>query len=270
MTTSINNSSTSFFILANTEASKLKGLAFIVTLVFKSLRCVLVFKMMAKKLRVPDAPGGIRFCTACDKFRKVSEFPTGPRRFSCKMHMWATAGKKAKAKRMADTNKRIMFRLWGKAYDDCKRLNIAWRTLDDIDAQPKNRAHISITQREIEQLLGMATAMATDYSSTEVQGGPMEFAKGIAVVPVNPKEVLSISNAALVPNTTKRQLFRSWKQDGLEGYINHFHEAESNTKRVFRPSQEQIEWIQSPINSVIGSGCVIDQSSCKGFEVSEQ
>jgi hypothetical protein len=257
MTTSISNSSTSFFILANTKASKLKGLAFIVTLVFKSLRCVVVFKMMAKKLRVPDAPGGIRFCTACDGFRKVSEFPTGPRRYSCKMHMWATAGKKAKAKRMADTNKRIMFRLWGKAYDDCKRLNIAWGTLDDIDAQPKNRAHISITQREIEQLLGMATAMGTDFS-TEVQGDPMEFAKRIAVVPVNPKEVLSIFNAALVSNTVKRQLFRSWKLDGLEGYIHNFQEAVSKTRRVFRPSQEQIEWIQTPIESIIGSDCVSD------------
>jgi hypothetical protein len=254
MTTSIDNSSTSFFILANAEASRLTGLAFIVTLVFKSLRCVLVFKMMVKKHRVPDAPGG-RFCTGCDGFRPVSEFPTGPRRYSCKMHMWTTAGKKAKAKRMADTNKRILFRLWGKAYDDSKRFNRAWKTLDDIDSQPNNQAHISVTQREIEQLLGMATAMATDYSSMEVQDDPMEFAKRIAVVPVNPKEGLSLSNAALVPNTVKRQLFRAWKLEGLEGYTKLFHEAEcsaaSRTKCVFRPSHKQIEMMQAKMNSIL-------------------
>jgi hypothetical protein len=251
MTTSIDNSSTSFFILANAEASRLTGLAFIVTLVFKSLRCVLVFKMMVKKLRVPDAPGG-RFCTGCDGFRPVSEFPTGPRRYSCKMHMWTTAGKKAKAKRMADTNKRILFRLWGKAYDDSKRFNRAWRTPDGIDAHTtSNHAYISITQREIEQLL----CMATSYSSMAVYDHPMEFAKRIAVVPVNPKEGLSLSNAALVPNTVKRQLFRAWKLEGLEGYTKLFHEAEcsaaSRTKCVFRPSHKQIEMMQAKMNSIL-------------------
>jgi hypothetical protein len=172
--------------------------------------------------------------------------------------MWTTAGKKAKAKRMADTNKRIMFRLWGKAYDDSKRFNRAWRTLDGIDAHTSNHAahtsnhaYISITQREIEQLL----CTATNYSSMAVYDHPMEFAKRIAVVPVNPKDVLSLSNAALVSNTVKRQLFRSWKLDGLEGYTNLFHEAEcsaaSSTNCVFRPSQEQIEMMQERMNSIL-------------------
>jgi hypothetical protein len=152
---------------------------------------------------------------------------------------------------MADTNKRILFRLWGKAYDDSKRFNGAWKTLDDVAGRPMNHAFISITQREIEQLL----CMATDFSSMAVDDHPMEFARRIAVVPVNPKEVLSLSNAALVPNTVKRQLFRSWKLDGLEGYTNLFHEAEcsaaSSTKYVFRPSQEQIEMMQAKMNSIL-------------------
>ena len=206
---------------------------------------------MAKQLRIPDAPGGIRFCTACDNFLPVSEFPLGPRRYSCKMHMWTTAGEKARANRMADTNKRVLLRLWGKAYDDSNRFNRAWRTLDGIDAHTSNHAYISITQREIEQLLGTAT----NYSSMGVHDHPMEFAKRIAVVPVNPKDVLSLSNAALVPNTIKRQLFRSWKLDGLEGYFNLFHEAEcsaeSSTKCVFRPSQEQIGMMQAKMNSIL-------------------
>ena len=199
---------------------------------------------MVKKLRVPDAPGGVRFCTVCDSFLPVDEFPTGPRRYSCKKHMWATAGKRAKAKRMADTNKMILFRLWGKAYDDSKRFNCARRTLDDTDTQPMNHAHISITQREIEQLL----YIATEYSSTAVCDHYREFARRVAVVPVDPKEVLSLCNAALVPNTVKRQLFRSFKLDGLEGYNSFFQETERSTNSVFRPSPEQLETIQSMMN----------------------
>ena len=202
---------------------------------------------MAKKLRVPDAPGGIRFCTACDNFLPVGEFPLGPRRYLCKTHMWARAGKKAKSKRMADTNKMILFRLWGKAYDDSKRFNRAWKTVDHTEAQSINHAQISITQREIEQLL----YMATNYASMEVYDNHREFAKRIAVVPVNPNEVLSLCNAALVPNTVKRQLFRSWKLDGLQGYNNLFQESERSTNSVFRPSHGQIETMRSKLNSIL-------------------
>jgi len=220
---------------------------------------------MVKKLRVPDAPGGFRFCTACEEFRPVSEFPTGPRRYSCKMHMWATAGKKSKAKRMADTSKRIMFRLWGKAYDDCKRFNRAWRTLDDIDAQPKNHAHISITQREIEQLL----CTATDYSVKGMYDNPMRIARQIAVVPVNPTEVLSLSNAALVPNTVKRQLFRAWKLGGLEGYTKSIREAEKGPGSVFFPSQEQTKMMRIVMNPSLALGCASNHSSGEKSAVCE-
>jgi hypothetical protein len=207
---------------------------------------------MVKKLRVPDAPGGVRFCTVCDSFLPVDEFPAGPRRYSCKKHMWAIAGKRAKAKRMADTNKMILFRLWGKAYDDSKIFDHAQRTLNDTDTQPMNHAHIAITQREIEQLL----YIATEYSSPAVYDHHREFAKRIAVVPVNPKEVLSLCNAALVPNTVKRQLFRAWKLGGLEGYNSLFLESERSTNSVFRPSQEQLETMQSMMNSTLQPGSV--------------
>jgi hypothetical protein len=202
--------------------------------------------MVKKLLRVPDAPGGIRFCVACDSFLLVSEFPLGPRRYTCKKHTWETTGKKAKAKRLADTNKRILFRLWGKAYDDSKRFS-RWRTL--VESQPRNQAHVSITQHEIEQLL----YTATDYSSREVYDNPMKFARRIAVVPVNPKEILSLSNAALVPNTVKRELFRAFKLGGLQGYSCAFSEAERSTKSVFHPSREQIKLMQSTMNSILES-----------------
>jgi len=220
---------------------------------------------MVKKFRVPDAPGGVRFCTACEEFLPVSEFPTGPRRYSCKMHMYATTGKKSKAKRMADTSKIIMFRLWGKAYDDCKRFNRAWRTLDDIDAQPKNHAHISITQREIEQLL----CRATDYSVKGMYDNPMRIARQIAVVPVNPTEVLSLSNAALVPNTVKRQLFRAWKTGGLEGYTKNIREAEKSSDSVFFPTQDQIKMMRTVMDPSLAMGCASNHSGGEKSAVCE-
>jgi hypothetical protein len=205
----------------------------------------------AKKLRVPDAPGGVRFCTVCTNFLPVGEFKQGTRRYTCKKHSWATVGKKSKAKRMADTNKRILTRLWEKAYDDSKRFSPAWRTLEDGTAQSENHAHVKITQREIEQLL----FTATDYSSKEVYDNPMEFAKRIAVVPVNPTEVLSLSNASLVPSPVKRRLFRAFKLDGLAGYNNVFAEAEQSTKSgVFVPSLEQIKTMKSAMNSILEAG----------------
>ena len=220
---------------------------------------------MVKKPRIPDAPGGVRYCTACDCFCLVSDFPLGPRRYLCKKHMWATAGKKAKAKRMADTNKRILFRLWGKAYDDSKRFNRAWGTLEHGETQSNNLAKISITQREIEQLL----CTATNYSSKKVYDNPMAFARHIAVVPVNPKEVLSLSNAALVPNTVKRKLFRAWKLDGVQGYTSALSQAERSNKNAFIPSQEQRKTMQSAMNILLESGFVSDHSSCEGHAGSE-
>jgi len=220
---------------------------------------------MAKKLRVPDAPGGVRFCTACDSFRPVSEFPTGPRRYTCKTHMWANTGKKAKAKMMADTNTRILFRLWGKAYDDSKRFSRAWKTLYDCETQPKDHANVSITQREIEQLL----CTATDYSVKGMYNNPTRIARQIAVVPVNPTEILSLSNAALVPNTVKRQLFRAWKLGGLEGYTKSIREAEKGPGSVFFPSQEQIKMMRTVMNPSLAMGCASNHSSGEKSAVCE-
>jgi len=208
-----------------------------------------------KKPRVPDAPCGLRFCTSCDRFLPVSEFPRGPRRYSCKTHMWANAGKKAKVKMMADTNKSILFRLWGKAYDDSTRFSNAWGTLDGAGSQTvKNQARVSITQREIEQLL----CTATDYSPKEAYDYPTEFARHIAVVPVNPNALLSLSNAALAHPTVKRQLFRAFKLDGLAGYNRTFREVGSDPENIFVPSQEQLDLMRSAMNPVLESGCAKD------------
>ena len=61
MTTSIDNSLTSFFIMANAEAFTLTGLTFIVKLVFKSLSCVLVFKIWSRSSEYQTLQGGFDF-----------------------------------------------------------------------------------------------------------------------------------------------------------------------------------------------------------------
>ena len=220
---------------------------------------------MVNKPRVPDPPGGIRFCTICDGFRPVSEFPTGPRRYTCKVHMWETTGKRVKAKMMSDSNTRILFRLWGKAYDDSKRFSSARRTLEDGEAQPKDHANVSITQREIEQLL----CTATDYSVKGMYNNPTRIAKQIAVVPINPTEVLSLSNAALVPNTVKRQLFRAWKTGGLEGYTKNIREAEKSSDSVFFPTQDQIKMMRTVMDPSLAMGCASNHSGGEKSAVCE-
>jgi hypothetical protein len=179
--------------------------------------------------------------------------------------MWENTGKKAKAKMMADTNTRILFRLWGKAYDDSIRFSRACRTIEDGESQPKDHAKVSITKREIEQLL----CTATDYSAKGMYDNPMRIAKQIAVVPVNPTEVLSLSNAALVSNTVKRQLFRAWKMGGLEAYTKNIREAEKSSKSVFFPTQEQIKMMRSVMNPSLAVGCASNHSSGEKSAVCE-
>ena len=201
-----------------------------------------------------------RFCTACDCWLLVSEFATGPRRYSCKKHQWLNAGKKAKAKRLASIAKRLLFRIWGTAYDDSKRFSGTWKTLQDDEAHPKNRAHIDIKQIEIEQLL----SQATNYHSKEVYDNPMEFARRVAILPRNPEQMLSFDNAAVVTNILKRRLFRAWKLGGSEAYTSEFIKAAISDKNVFVPSREQLKTMETAMNVLIDSGGVLDNSIIEG------
>ena len=206
---------------------------------------------MAKKpLQIPDASGGQRGCVACDNRLSVAATPRNPRRYTCNPHGTSTA-QEAKAKRMRETNQRIVYRLWGKAYGDSKRFNCAWKSLDGVTVHTKTQSRVALTLREIEELL----RAATDYPSKEIFDNPMEFARGIAVIPRNPKEVLSLSNAALVTNTTKRKLFCGFKLDGLQGYANALTEAQRGFSMcVFLPTREQIKMMQSKLNLSLETG----------------
>jgi hypothetical protein len=221
--------------------------------------CELVFKvnwlfwvkleMVKTPLQIPDALEGLRVCVACNNLLSVATPPWEPPRYTCKTHGTSTA-QKAKAKRMRDTNQRIVYRLWGKAYGDSKRFSCVWKSLDGARVHTTMQGHVAITLCEIEQLL----RAATDYPSKEVYDNPMEFAKRITVVPRNPKEVLSLKNAVLVTNTVKRKLFRGFKLDGLQGYANALSEAQRGSKTVFLPTRKQIKTIQSKMNLLLEPG----------------
>ena len=90
----------------------------------------------------------------------------------------------------------------------------------------------------------------------------MEFARRIAVVPRNPKEVLSLKNAALVTNTVKRKLFRAFKLDGLQGYTNAFSEAQRGSRNLFLPTREQMKTMQSTINTLLEAGVCVSKNDC--------
>jgi hypothetical protein len=165
---------------------------------------------------------------------------------------------------LSDPKTRILSRLWNKAYDDAARWR-ACRTLQAGEAQPKEHANVAITQREIGHLL---LCTSTDFSVTGMlSDNPLRIARHIAIVPVNPTEVLSLANAALVSDTLKRQLFRAFKLGGLEGYTKSILQAEKNSKSVFIPSQEQIQLMQPLTNSSLAGGCTSDPSSGGKSEV---
>lgn len=46
----------------------------------------------------------------------------------------------------------------------------------------------------------------------------LELGRSTAVVPINPTEIVSLSNAALVPSTVKRTLLKAFRTDGVQGY----------------------------------------------------
>jgi hypothetical protein len=225
-------------------------LTFIVDWLFKRIWFVWFEREMVKPpLRVPDAPGGLRFCVACNNILSVDAFPRETRRNTRKNHGTTTA-QKAKAERMRDTNQRIAYRLWGKAYGDSKRFICAWKSIDGATVHTTMKGHVAITLCEIEQLL----RAATDYPSEEMYENPMDFAKRITVVPRNPRKILSFDNAVLVMNTVKRKLFRAFKLEGLQGYTNALSGAQRNSRNVFIPNREQIKTMQSQMNILLDPG----------------
>ena len=76
------------------------------------------------KRKLPPVPDldNRRFCRACGCTRPLSAFPSGPRRFLCKKHIWQRIQQPSKRRAMANnSHKRKLWTLWKKCWTDAKR-----------------------------------------------------------------------------------------------------------------------------------------------------
>ena len=136
---------------------------------------------------VPDPPGGVRFCTHCEKFIPLIKFPSGTRRYVCKMHMWIASGKASSKKMLKVPHKRALNQVWARAYKDSRLFK---------------QTRIALTQAEIAKILAVVVADGKEKAGAAYEAG------GIAVVPVDPNKVLSASNSALVATSTRSVLMK--------------------------------------------------------------
>jgi len=198
--------------------------------------------------RVPDPEGG-RYCTTCEDWLPVENFPSGKRRHCCKIHRWERFGKLAKRKHMSNTENKLLFALWVKAYSDSKLFNSLWK---EAHSKPGSSTtmRVNISQKEIQQLLH-CMVKSFDITSTMCSryGDLVELGKRTTIVPISPEEIVSLDNAALVPSTVKRQLFKAFRSDGLEGYTRALRIAQTQGHIVFEPSTEQLCEMQQTLVS---------------------
>ena len=184
-------------------------------------------------LRIPD-PEGSRYCTTCKAWLPVEKFPGGPRRYCCKLHRWEKFGKQAKRKHMKNTENQLLFKLWVKAYSDSKLFKSVWDDAPTNQESSNTVALVNISQKEIKKLLQYMV------KSVHVTSTMVELGKSTSIVPISPKELVSLSNAALVPSTVKRHLLKSFRSGGIEGYTRAMRVVEAQPNIVFRPSPEQL------------------------------
>ena len=73
------------------------------------------------------------------------------------------------------------------------------------------QARIAITQTEIGKILAVGVAGGIKKTGVLYEVG------GVAIVPVDPTKVLSVSNLALVATSMRIVLMKQWKSFGKEG-----------------------------------------------------
>jgi hypothetical protein len=142
---------------------------------------------------------------------------------------------------MKNTENQLLFKLWVKAYSDSKLFKSVWDDAPTNQESSNTVARVNISQKEIKTLLQymvksfhVTSTMCTMYKDL------VELGKNTAIVPISPKEIVSLSNVALVPSTVKRQLLKAFRLDGINGYTRALRVAEAQPNVVFRPSTEQL------------------------------
>jgi len=199
--------------------------------------------------RIPD-PDGKRYCTACKAWLPVKNFPTGKRRYSCKLHRWERFGKSAKAKHMANAENKLLNTLWLKAYSDSKLFKPVGADAPTTPESSNPVARVNITHKQINKLIQcMVDTFRFKSNLCSMYKDLLELAKHTALVPIEPTEVVSFENAALVPSSVKRQLLKAFRQDGAHGYRRALRVAEAQEKLVFKPTSDQLSKMQETLVS---------------------
>jgi hypothetical protein len=158
-------------------------------------------------------------------------------------------GKRAKSKHMSNAENKLLFKLWVKAYSDSKLFNSVWGDAPKTPGSSIIR-RVDISNKEIEQLLHcMVKTFHITSTMCSMYDDLVELGKHIAIVPISPKEVVCLSNAALIPSTVKRQLLKAFRLDGIEGYTKALRIAQAQPNVVFRPSTEQLCEMQQTLIS---------------------
>jgi hypothetical protein len=197
--------------------------------------------------RIPDHVG-CRYCTTCKEFLPVTNFPSGKRRYSCKKHRWELFGKKAKTKHMANAESKLLETIWLKAYSDSKLFKPVWKYSSTTPESSSSVAKVNITHKEIKKLLKfMVNSFQITSNLVSMYSDLLELGKSTALVPVNPTEIVSRSNAALVPSPVKRQLLKAFRADGVQGYASVLRLVEAQPIAFFRPSTEQLAQMQETL-----------------------
>ena len=143
---------------------------------------------------VPDL-GGVRFCHDCHTTQPVAAFPTGTRRYVCRMHMWKRMANPSRLRsaRLNTDNKRRLWVIWKRCWADAKTLF--------------RQVRVGLTQSDIDTLL---TALAPGVDSGDQK---------MCVVPRDPRLVLSLENAVIVDMPERRVLLQAVRDDGITAYI---------------------------------------------------
>jgi hypothetical protein len=147
---------------------------------------------------VPDQ-NGVRYCKHCKEFIPLNKFPSGPRRYVCKAHMWTSSGQRSTKKMRANPEKMLLTKVWARAYKDRGVFK---------------QTRIAITQTEIGDLL-------RELDVTLSHGE-------IALVPTDPTVILSVSNSALVSINTRNALMKKWKNSGKDEYCKLLQENDAS------------------------------------------
>jgi hypothetical protein len=109
------------------------------------------------------------------------------------------SAKRSTKKMLSNPQKRALNKVWARCYKDCSLFE---------------QTRIGIKQAEIDELIKVGVVDEIEKNGVLYEN----LAKGIAVVPIDPTNILNISNAVLVSPNTRKLLMKRWKRLGKEEY----------------------------------------------------